>query len=165
MAKGAISLPTPREAWLVRRTGRLPEREEMYEENLANTLDRILAGRIREFGDRRPKSPREVIRWLIRWIRNLTGMHRIGAGPVYPNSPIQSQTIARIHSLPAHAQDALRRYFVFQEAEESICLSIGATPRRFRRFLLDATGYILMRQERMPHLKQKRPADGRQFPG
>jgi hypothetical protein len=122
--------------------------EEMNEQYLAHTMDRILAERLREVPAQYPKSLREAIHWPIRWIRD-----RPGAQPVvHPDSSCQDEIIARIRSLPAHMQEPLRRYFVFREAQESICFSIDTTAGEFRRFLRDAADYILMRHERMPEL-------------
>lgn len=127
------------------------EAEEMHEENLANTLDRILAERLREFPAKHPKSVREAFYRALGWFR--PGPHAKAEAP--PDSAAQAETIARIRSLPSHAQVALRRYFVFREAEEGICSSIDVSPRQFRRFLRDAADYILLRQERMPQLEQR----------
>src|SRR5580704_8215013 len=118
-------------------------KEEMKEENLANTLDRILAERLREFPARRPKRLWDAIHWAIRSIRN-----GVSAKPGWhADSSAQAEIIARIRSLPAHIKEPLRRYFVFREAEESICFSIRTTPDEFHRFLQDAADYILGRQE------------------
>jgi hypothetical protein len=127
--------------------------ERMNEENLANRMDGILAERLREVPAKNPGSLREAVHWAIRWIRDRPGEKR----GVRPNFSCQEETIARIRSLPAHVQEPLRRYFVFREAKESICASIGATPSEFRRFLRDSADYILMQEERMPELEQKQP--------
>jgi hypothetical protein len=126
-------------------------REEMNEKELADELDRILSERLREAPDKSPNGPWEAPRLAVRWIRQHLG----GKPDVRPNTPWQWQIIARIRSLPAHMQDPLRRYFVFREAEESICSSMNIAPVEFRRFLREATDYILMRRERMPELETK----------
>jgi hypothetical protein len=125
-------------------------KEEMKDENLANTLDRILAERLREFPGNRRKRLRDVIQ------RALRSLPRFGAKPsALPDSSAQAEIIARIRSLPEHVQEPLRRYFVFREAEESICSSIRTTPSEFRRFLRDAANYILLRQDQAPELQEK----------
>jgi hypothetical protein len=127
-------------------------REEMNEKQLADELDRILSERLREVPDKSPNGPWEACRLAVRWIRQ-----RLGGKPdVRPNTPWQWQIIVRIRSLPEHMQDPLRRYFVFREAEESICSSMNIAPVGFRRFLREATDYILMRRERMPELETKK---------
>jgi hypothetical protein len=129
-----------------------PADEEMHEENLANRLDRVLAERLREFPAGHPMSLREAVRRPIRWIRDRSGIRPV----TRPSASCQEETIARIRCLPAHIQEALRRYFVFREAEESIAFSLQSTPADFRRFLRDAAGYTLQRHDRMPNLEQKR---------
>jgi hypothetical protein len=157
MPKGAISLSAPRKA--TPESGAFAiatSMEELNERNRADDLDRILSERLRELPAKYPNGPREALRLAMRWIRK-----RLGGKPdALPTAPWQWEIIARIRSLPPHLQDPLRRYFVFREAEESICLSIDATPREFRRFLRDATEYILMRQERIPELETKQTRGG-----
>lgn len=127
----------------------------MNEEENANAIDRILSERLREVPVN-PNRLREGIHRAIRGIRKRFG----GKPEPAPNAPWQWEIIARIRSLPPHIQDPLRRYFVFRESEKSICASIGTTPGEFRRFLRDAAGYILMRQERPPELRQKEDREG-----
>jgi hypothetical protein len=130
-------------------------KEEMKEENLANTLDRILAERLREYPANRRMRLRDVIHWAV------GSLPRFAAKPsALPDSSAQAEIIARIRSLPEHVQEPLRRYFVFREAEKSICSSIRTTPSEFRRFLRDAANYILLRQDRAPELQEK-PSPGR----
>jgi hypothetical protein len=163
MAEDAISSLKPVTVWLNRGNravlpkldaaviASLNKKEEM-KDNLANKLDRILAERLREFPGNRPKRLRHAIRWV-------TGLFRISAlakPDAHPESSGQAEIIARIRSLPANVQEPLRRYFVFREAEESICFSIQMTASEFHRFLRDAADYILMRQERPPRLEEKR---------
>jgi len=131
------------------------EAEAMHEENLANTLDRILAERLREFPVTHPKILRGALYRVTGWFRRRSPSN----ADLQPDLPSPAETIARIRSLPTHGQVALRRYFVFREAEESICLSIDMSPGKFRRFLRDAADYILMRQDRMPQLEQKQPSN------
>jgi hypothetical protein len=126
-------------------------KEEMKDENLADTLDRILAERLQEFPANRPKSLRDAIDWAMRWLRD----HASAKPSSHPNSSAQAEVIARIRTLPAHVRDPLRRYFVFREAEESICISTRTTPDEFHRFLQDAADYILMRQEQPPEPEEK----------
>jgi hypothetical protein len=127
----------------------------MNEKNLADELDRILSERLREV-PANPNGPREALRAAVRWIRT-----RLGGKPgAPPNPPWQWEIIARIRSLPERMQDALRRYFVFREAEESICSSLDIAPVEFRRFLREAADYILMRRERMPELETKKDREG-----
>jgi hypothetical protein len=125
-------------------------KEEMKEENLANTLDRILAERLREFPANRRKRLRDGIHWAVRSLPRFAAK-----ASALPDSSAQAEIIARIRSLPAHVQEPLRRYFVFREAEESICSSIRTTPGEFRRFLRDAANYILMRHDRAPQMQEK----------
>lgn len=157
MPKGAISLSAPRKATL--ESGAFAtaiSMEEMNERSRTDDLDRILSERLREAAAKYPNGPREALGLALRWIRK-----RLGGKPdVLPTAPWQWEIIARIRSLPPHLQDALRRYFVFREAEESICFSIDATPRQFRRFLRDATEYILLRRARMPELETKQGREG-----
>jgi hypothetical protein len=126
----------------------------MTEEDLASALDRILSERLQEGPATHPNGPREVIDWAIRGIRR-----RVGVKPdAHPNTLCEWEIIARIRSLPARMQEPLRRYFVFQEAEESICRSIHTTTAAFHRFLREAADYILIRRERMPELETQ-PTD------
>jgi len=123
----------------------------MNEENLADILDGILAVRLREVPRLYPSGPLNAFGRMIHGIR----AHLVGKPDEQPSAPGRPEVIARIRSLPEHMQNPLRRYFVFREAEESICVSINVTPGEFRRFVQDAADYILMRSERMPVLEAK----------
>jgi hypothetical protein len=130
-----------------------PRRTEMNEKKLASEMDRILVERLREIPAPYSSGP---LRSLHRTLYGIRKLFR-SKPEASPNTPWQWEIIGRFRSLPSHVQDPIRRYFVFQEAEESICHSLNMTPRQFRRFLRDAAGYILMRHERMPRLNAKAP--------
>lgn len=123
----------------------------MNEENLADILDGILAVRLREVPRLHPSGPLNALGRMLHGIRGVLA----GKPNEQPSTPGRPEVIARIRSLPDDLQNPLRRYFVFREAEESICVSINVTPADFRRFVQDAADYILMRSERMPVLEAK----------
>jgi hypothetical protein len=131
----------------------------MNEEDIANALGRILSERLRDTPAPHSDGPREVVNQAIRGVRKFLGK-RPDPPAVVP-APRQWEFVARIRTLPEHMQEPLRRYYVFREAEESICLSIKTTRREFRRFLREATDYILMRRERMPEFDPPRQSPGR----
>jgi hypothetical protein len=132
----------------------------MPEEDLANLLGRILAERLRDAPASHLSGLREVASQAIRGVRELLG--KKPDPPAVVPVPWQWEIVARIRTLPEHMQEPLRRYYVFREAEESICLSIKTTPGEFRRFLREATDYILLRRERMPEFDPQRQSPGRQ---
>jgi hypothetical protein len=129
MPKGAISLSAPRKATLGSSASSIAtSMEEMNERNRADDLDRILSERLKEVPATYPNRPWGALHRAMRSIRT-----RLGGKPdVLPTAPWQWEIIARIRSLPPHLQEPLRRYFVFREAEASICFSIDTTPREFR---------------------------------
>jgi hypothetical protein len=131
----------------------------MPEEDFANALGRILSERSQDAPDPHSHGPREVVKRAVRSVRKLLGK-RPDAPAVVP-APWQWEIVARIRTLPDHMQEPLRRYYVFREADESICLSIKATPEEFRRFLREATDYILMRRERLPEFDPPQQSPGR----
>jgi hypothetical protein len=131
----------------------------MDEESIV-ALARILAERLR--GAPGPPSDdwRQVVNQAIRGVRKF--LSKSPDPPTAVPAPWQWEIVARIRALPERMQEPLRRYYVFREAEESICISIKTTPGEFRRFLREATDYILMRRERMPEFDPQRQSPGRQ---
>jgi hypothetical protein len=129
----------------------------MNEEDIV-ALARMLAKRLSDSSDPHSNGWQEVVNQAIRAVRQF-----LGKRPDPPTAvPWQWLLVARIRTLPEHMQEPLKRYYVFQEAEESICLSIKTPPEEFRQFLREATDYILMRQERIPELDPERQSPGRQ---
>ena len=107
----------------------------------ANELDRLLSERLREM-------PGGSSSAALRRVRRLTHRFLKGFGRT-PDAnaamPGHNEPIARIHALPAPMQEALRRYYVFGEAEESIGFSMNLSPEEFRRLRLDAREFVLGR--------------------
>jgi hypothetical protein len=129
----------------------------MDEEDIV-ALARMLAKRLSDSSDPHSNGWQEVVNQAIRGVRQF-----LGKRPDPPTAvPWQWLLVARIRTLPEHMQEPLKRYYVLQEAEESICLSIKTPPEEFRRFLREATDYILMRRERMPEFNPPRQSPGRQ---
>jgi hypothetical protein len=122
----------------------------MTEEDLINVLARILSERLRDAPAPPSNSLRKVVNRAIRGVRKL--LWKMPDQPAVVPGPWQWKIVARIRTLPEHMQEPLRLHYVFREAEESICLSIKTTPRELRRFLREATDYILMRRELMPEI-------------
>jgi hypothetical protein len=119
------------------------------EEDLAIAVERILSERLLEV---------QVTSWsgLLGAVRKAT--HKIRKGPggkpaVRPNVPRQEDSLARMRSLPEDVQDLLRRYYVFLEAEQSICASMNMSPAKFRRLRRETSDYILKRRERKPEFE------------
>ena len=131
----------------------------MDEEDIA-ALSRILAERLWDAPDPHSNSWKEVVNQAIRTVRKFLG--KKPDPPAALPAPWRWELVARIRTLPEHMQESLRRYYVFGEAEESICLSMKTTPGEFRRFLREATDYILMRRERMPEFDPPRQSPGRE---
>lgn len=125
----------------------------MDEENIA-ALARILAERLWDAPDPPSNAWKGAVNKTIRSVRKFLGKRP--DPPTAVPAPWQWELVARIRTLPEHMQEPLRRYYVFREAEESICLSMKTTPREFRRFLREVTDYIHMRRERMPEFNQQR---------
>jgi hypothetical protein len=132
----------------------------MPEEDIVNALGRILSERLRDAPASHSNGLREVASQAICGVRKLLGK-RPDQLAVVP-APGQWEIVARIRTLPEHMQEPLRRYYVFREAEESICLSIKTPPGEFRRFLREATDYILTRRERLPDFDPQRQSPGGQ---
>jgi len=118
----------------------------MNQEDLDHALERLLSERLAEAPVTDSSGALGAVRKAIRRLH-----HCLAAKPG-PHAPIaqQEQRIARIRSLPPHVQELLRRYYVFLEAEESICSCAGTTPDQFRRLRREAGDYILNRRERKP---------------
>jgi hypothetical protein len=125
----------------------------MDEEDIV-ALARILVKRLSDSPDPHSNGWQEVVNQAIRGVRKFLGER--------PDPLRQWLLVARIRTLPEHMQEPLKRYYVLQEADESICLSIKTPPEEFRRFLREATDYILRRRERMPEFDPQRHSPGRQ---
>jgi hypothetical protein len=125
----------------------------MDEEDIV-ALARILVKRLSDSPDPHSNGWQEVVNQAIRGVRKFLGER--------PDPQRQWLLVARIRTLPEHMQEPLKRYYVLQEADESICLSIKTPPEEFRRFLREATDYILRRRERMPEFDPQRHSPGRQ---
>jgi hypothetical protein len=115
----------------------------MHQENLENEFDRLLAERLRQ-------TPGHDARAALR--RAGSAIYRILKGCGREPDAVAARLrdddlIARIHLLPSSAQEALRRYFVFGEAQASIAFSMNMSPHEFHRLLLDSRKYVLGRQE------------------
>lgn len=103
----------------------------------ASELDRLLSERMREMPDGF---------WGAAWKtvpRLMASVSRLRKPDAKAAARRDAEKIARIKSLPERTRDALRRYYIFGEAEESICASMDMTPEDFRRLRLDARRYIL----------------------
>ena len=125
----------------------------MDEEDIV-ALARILVKRLSDSPDPHSNGWQEVVNQAIRGVRKFLGER---------TDPLrQWLLVARIRTVPEHMQEPLKRYYVLQEADESICLSIKTPPEEFRRFLREATDYILRRRERMPEFDPQRHSPGRQ---
>jgi hypothetical protein len=129
----------------------------MDEEDIV-ALAQMLVKRLSDSPDPHSNGWQEVVNRVIRGVRKVLGKR---PGPLAA-VPWQWLLVARIRTLPEHMQEPLKRYYVFQEAEESISLSINTSPEEFRRFLREATDYILMRRERLPEFDPQRQPPGRQ---
>jgi hypothetical protein len=130
----------------------------MPEEDLTNILARILSERLRDAPAQPSNGLRKAVDQAIRGVRKLLG--KKPDPPAVVPLPWRWELVARIRTLPEHMQEPLLRHYVFREAEESICLSMKTTPGEFRRFLREATDYILMRRERMPEFDPQRQSPG-----
>src|ERR1019366_8765437 len=97
------------------------------------------------------ETPDELSSAALRRVRRLTCW--ILKGGRKPDADVSAardvDLIARIHTLPAHVQEALRRYYVFGEAEESVGFSMNMSPEEFHRVRLDVRDYILGRRARL----------------
>ena len=131
----------------------------MDERDIA-ALGRILAERLWDAPDPHSNGWQEVVNRAIRGVRKLLG--KKPDPPAALPAPWRWELVARIRTLPDHMQEPLRRHYILREAEESICLSLKTTPGEFRRFLREATYYILLRRERMPEFDPQRRSPGSQ---
>jgi hypothetical protein len=129
----------------------------MDEEDIV-ALARMLVKRLSDAPDPHSHGWQEVVSQAIRGVRKF--LVKRSDPPIAV--PWQWLLVARIRTLPEHMQEPLKRYYVYREAEESICLSIKTPPEEFRRFLREATDYILMRRERLPEFDPKRQTPGKQ---
>ena len=116
----------------------------MNQENFANELDRLLSERLRERPSEFSSAALGRVRRLTYWILKVWGRKPDADA----SAPRDVDLIARIHTLPAHVQEALRRYYVFGEAEESIGFSMNMSPEEFHRVRLDVRDYVLGRRAR-----------------
>lgn len=121
----------------------------MNQEDLVIAVERLLSERLLEV---------QVPSWsgLLGVVRK--AVHKIRKGPggkpyVHPSVPRQEDSLARMRSLPEDVQDLLRRYYVFLEAEQSICASMNMSPAKFRRLRRETSDYILKRRERKPEFE------------
>ena len=58
-------------------------------------------------------------------------------------APTPGEASARLQSLPVDLQDALRRYYIFQQSEEWISWTMRISPAQFRRLRSQARAYVL----------------------
>jgi hypothetical protein len=101
----------------------------MDEEDIV-ALARMLVKRLSDSSDPHSNDWQEVVNQAIRGVRKF-----LAKRPDPPTAvPWQWLLVARIRTLPEHMQEPLKRYYVFQEAEESICLSIKTPPKSFAGF-------------------------------
>ena len=115
--------------------------------DLTRVLDRLLS-------DRRSKPAAEV-----------AGLRAAPEKALQPERSIppsrstrQERRIERIRQLPPLMQELLRRYYVFQEDEESICFSLGLDSKEFHRLRREATDYVLSRGGAAPVVEQRKPS-------
>jgi hypothetical protein len=123
----------------------------MNQKDLASALERLLSERLGETPVTEPGDPLGPFR---------KAMHRIRKGLTrQPGVSAQiarhEQRITRIRALPPHVQELLRRYYVFLEAEENICFSMGLPAEEFRRLRREASDYILSRRDRKPEFEPR----------
>ena len=128
----------------------------MNQKDLASALEQLLSERLADTPITDSSGPLGAVRKAI---------HRLckcldGKPGVHAEIARQAQRIARIRSLPPHVQELLRRYYVFLEAEENICFSMGMPPDDFRRLRREASDYILNRRERKPDFEPLPPRRG-----
>jgi hypothetical protein len=121
----------------------------MNQEDLVIAVERLLSERLLEV---------QVTSWSGLLGAARRAIHKIRKGPgdkpdVHPNVPRQEDSLARMRSLPEDVQDLLRRYYVFLEAEQSICASMNMSPAKFRRLRRETSDYILKRRERKPEFE------------
>ena len=121
----------------------------MNQEELIIAVERLLSERLLEV----KVTSRSGLLGAVR-----KAIHKIRKGPgdkpdVHPNLPGKEDLLVRMRSLPAAVQDSLRRYYVFLEAEQSICASTNMSPAKFRRLRREASDYILQRRERKPEFE------------
>lgn len=126
----------------------------MNQKDLASALERLLSERLGDVPATEPGSPLGVVRKAIQRLRKALQ----GKPGVHVQIARQEQRIARIRSMPPQVQELLRRYYVFLEAEESICFSMGMSHEDFCRLRREASDYILSRRERMPDFKPLPPS-------
>jgi hypothetical protein len=128
----------------------------MNQKDLASALERLLSERLGDVPVTESNGPLGAVRKAIHRLRKeLAGKPGVDA-----QIARQHQRIARIRSLPSHVQELLRRYYVFLEAEESICSSTGMAPDEFRRLRREASDYILSRREQKPDFEPLRAPRG-----
>ena len=114
----------------------------MNQENLAKLLDWLLSERLRApSGDYATAAPKRVCRLLV-WILKAC-RHRRG-DPT--GRPLDDAMLARIQALPPGVRDALRRYYVFSEADESIAFAMDLSLPEFHRMRAGARDFILGRR-------------------
>jgi hypothetical protein len=116
----------------------------MNQENLAKLLDWLLSERMREppgeFSNAALRRVRRITSWILKACRRKPD--DIAA------ATLDGDLIARIHILPAPIQEALRRYYVFGEAEESISISMNMNREELHRLRLEARNFVLGRRAR-----------------
>jgi hypothetical protein len=118
----------------------------MDQKDLASALERLLSERMADAPRRDSSGPLGAVRKASYWF------HKCFVRKPRLDSQIaqQEQRVWKIRSLPPHVQELLRRYFVFLEAEKSICSSTGMTLDEFRRVRRQATDYVLSRHDHKP---------------
>ncbi len=127
----------------------------MNQKDYASALEQLLSERLADSPVAESNGPRGAVRKAIHRLRNCL----VGKPGLQTQIARQEQRISRIRALPLHVQEVLRRYYVFLEAEESICSSTGMTPDQFRRLRRKASDYILSRNQRMPEFELSRDSD------
>jgi hypothetical protein len=128
--------------------------EMMNQEDLIIAVERLLSERLLEVQVTSWSGLFGAVRKTIHKIRKGLG----GKPDLHPNMPSQADLLARMRSLPEGVQDLLRRYYVFLEAEKSICASMNMRPAMFRRLRREASDYVLKRRERKPDFEPGRQA-------
>jgi len=124
----------------------------MNQKDLAGALERLLSERLEDAPVTESSGPWGAVRKALQRLR------RCLAGKPGAQAQVarQDERITRIRSLPPHVQELLRRYYVFLEAEQSICSSMGIPPDEFRRLRREASDYILNRREHKPNFEPLR---------
>ncbi|MGA2197822.1 MAG: hypothetical protein ABSH40_21340 [Bryobacteraceae bacterium] len=128
----------------------------MNPKELADFLEQLLSKRLVDAPVTESVGPLGAVRKLIHRLRKCL----FGEPGVHSQVAQQDQRIARIRCLPPHVHELLRRYYVFLEAEENICSSMGMSSGEFHRLRREASDYILSLHERKPDFEPLRAPPG-----